>query len=86
MSFLISNNKTQQDGQGQQHLSKAISQHDLEGYYICCVVITDAVLQAKLRHVTLAFLIYFIYFCDCFYFLSSCRAMTVYYSVFGTES
>ena len=62
---------------------KAISQPDLEGYYICCVVITDAVLQAKLRHMALAFLIYFISFCECFYFLSSCRAMTVYYSVFG---
>ena len=71
MSFLISNNKTQQDGQGQQHLSKAISQHDLEGYYICCVVITDAVLQAKLR--TWKY----------FYFLSSYRAKTVYYSIFS---
>ena len=37
--------------------------------WVCCVVVTDAVLQAKLRHMALAFLIYFIFLCEYFYFL-----------------
>jgi hypothetical protein len=72
-------------GQGQPHLSKAISQHDLEGHYICCVVVTDAVLQAKLRQMGLALLIYFIFLCECFYFLGSFREMPAYYSVSGPQ-
>jgi hypothetical protein len=38
----------------------------MEGHYICWVVIIDAVLQVKLRHMALAFLIYFIFFSECF--------------------
>jgi hypothetical protein len=69
---------------GQQQLSSAISEPDLAGH-ISSVVVTNAVFQAKLRHMALAFLNYFIFLCECFYFLSSSRAMTVYYSISGPQ-
>lgn len=49
------------------------------------MVVTDAVLQAKLRHMALAFLIYFIFLCEYFYFLGRFRVMKVYYSVSGPQ-
>jgi hypothetical protein len=64
--------------QEQHHLPNDISKPDLESHYLYCVVVTDAVLQAKLRHMALAFLIYFLFLWECFYFLSSIRAMIVY--------
>ena len=57
----------------------------MEGHYICCVVVTDAELKAKVRHMALAFLIYFIFLCEYFYFLGNFRVMTVYYSVSGPQ-
>jgi hypothetical protein len=43
--------------QEQHHLPNDISKPDLESHYLYCVVVTDAVVQAKLRHMALAFLI-----------------------------
>lgn len=51
---------------------------DLEGHYLLCVVITDTVLQEKLRHLALGFLISFSLLCECLYFLRSCRATQVH--------
>jgi hypothetical protein len=64
--------------QEQHHLPNDISKPDLESHYLYCVIVTDAVVQTKLRHIALAFLIYFLFFGECFYFLSSIGAMTVY--------
>jgi hypothetical protein len=69
---------TQQMYIQEHHLPNDISKHDLESHYLYCVVVTDAVLQATLRHMALAVLIYLLFLWKCFYFLSSIRAMTVY--------